>query len=254
VRALPYFRWFTADAKADEKYGAMSDTELGFFHRCLNHSWDNDGLPSDLDELAAVMHATREYVDQVWARVGKCWYADGSRLFNRRQEEERKYAISKSERNAGAARARYVRNANAVQTQSECTANGSQRAYESESVSVKPKEPIPFRERKVEPEMAFNEIADWFEERMQRHPRKNDAMLAQGLLSEIPEAKDRAWRAEFTRVHNLWCDSEMWQWKSGARAPTMAQWITDKGWKYPPGGHEAKPAKPVYFDPRSITG
>lgn len=84
------------------------------------------------------------------------------------------------------------------------------------------------------PDAASSEIGDWFDERMRRHPNKRDAMLAQGLLSEVAGAKDSAWRSEFARVHDLWCDTEMWTWKGGARAPTMAQWITDKGWKYEP--------------------
>lgn len=109
ARDLPYFRWFTARAKADEKYTSMPDRELGFFHRCLNHAWDNDGLPADLDALARAMRCPRRYLDSVWKIVGKCWYKDGDRLRNKTQEEERSHATRKSLQATDAIRTRYGR-------------------------------------------------------------------------------------------------------------------------------------------------
>ncbi len=101
MKELPYFRWFPADAKADENYSAMTDEQLGFYHRCLDHSWLNNGIPANLDELACVMKLSRKQIDKRWERVGKCFEVsarDPDRLFNQRQEEEREEARKASER------------------------------------------------------------------------------------------------------------------------------------------------------------
>jgi uncharacterized protein YdaU (DUF1376 family) len=96
----------------DEKYTAMTDTEVGFFHRCLNTAWVNIGLPADLDSLARVMRVNRSYLDRIWKVVGECWYQEGDRLFNRTQEEERTHATTKSESATKSVRSRYERRTN----------------------------------------------------------------------------------------------------------------------------------------------
>lgn len=130
AKSLPYFRWFTADAESDERYRSMTDAQCGFFHRCLNMSWENEGLPADMDRLASMMRVSRDYLDSVFVR--ECWHEKDGRLYNRRQEEERAHATSNSEkRSASAKQMHSKRRANAEQMQSKCSA----RAYESESVS-----------------------------------------------------------------------------------------------------------------------
>ena len=86
-RELPYFRWYPADAESDEKYSAMTDEELGFFHRCLNKAWKNDGLPADSVRRALVMKTPQEIADRLWRP--ECWVthrSDDTRLANKRQE------------------------------------------------------------------------------------------------------------------------------------------------------------------------
>lgn len=99
MSALPYFRWYPADALGDQKYSAMSDMELGFYHRCLNLAWLNGGLPQDMGELAATMHVTRKYLDKLWPKVGRCFQLNDCvhpKFVNTRQEKERAHAIEKS--------------------------------------------------------------------------------------------------------------------------------------------------------------
>jgi uncharacterized protein YdaU (DUF1376 family) len=126
--ALHYFRWFPKDADTDENYSSMSDTELGFYHRCLNRSWLNNGLPEDPSELARMMRVTPKYLQKVWERVGRCFETRDGRLVNRRQEEERTKAISRSDSATEAVRSRYERT-------NERSTNETLRAYGSGSVS-----------------------------------------------------------------------------------------------------------------------
>lgn len=109
---LPYFRWFPADAQTDQNYSAMTDAELGFFHRCLNQSWINNGIPEDLNELARTMRVKRSYLDKIWTRVGMRFEPSTNypgKLVNPRQESERCYATTKSERASASVRTRYER-------------------------------------------------------------------------------------------------------------------------------------------------
>lgn len=127
-KELPYFRWYPADAETDELYSSLNDLELGFFHRCLNRSWRNTGLPADLDKLARAMKVTRKYLDRVWPMVAKLWYTEGDRVYNRRQEEERTKAIklgdsNRRDGNANARRSACDPNANQTRNEREKNAN-----------------------------------------------------------------------------------------------------------------------------------
>jgi hypothetical protein len=107
----------------------MDDREFGFYMRCLNHSWVNDGLPPLLAELATAIGRSHAYVAKLWPNVGKCFTPDGNgRLRNPRQETDRADAIAKSVKATTAANIKYGRTADAH-------ANGVPRAYGSESES-----------------------------------------------------------------------------------------------------------------------
>lgn len=113
---LPYFRWFPADAETDEEYSAMDDAEVGFYHRCLNKSWINHGLPAVPAELARVLRVSPAYLRKMWERVGRKFEpsSDSGRLVNRRQEEERSKAVRKSEQATESIRTRYGRSTDVV--------------------------------------------------------------------------------------------------------------------------------------------
>lgn len=106
MKDLPYFRWYPADAETDESYASMTDAELGFYHRCLNRSWINDGLPTEPKDLARRMGVTLPYLKKIWATVGSRFDVSPAtgRYVNPRQERERLLVIGKSEKAAFAAR------------------------------------------------------------------------------------------------------------------------------------------------------
>lgn len=131
---LPYFRWFPKDAETDESYAVLSDEELGFFHRCLNRSWMNDGLPADPLERAKVLQRHPKTADRLWIVVGKMFAVNSlGRYINPRQERERLHAKSKSLKASEAVLSRYVRS---TSVGSSVGTNDLPRAYGSGSVSV----------------------------------------------------------------------------------------------------------------------
>jgi len=109
MEKLPYYKMWVADAEVDENFRAMNDTELGFYWRCLNHSWINLGLPLDPGERARALRTSRKAADKHWLRVGRCFAENGDRYFNRRQEKERIRAREKSGKCSDAVRTRYER-------------------------------------------------------------------------------------------------------------------------------------------------
>lgn len=127
MKDLPYFKWYPADAETDANFREMSDAEIGFYVRCLNHSWINGWLPADPKTRARVLHTRLDTANRYWLRVGKCFEPDpqnGEKLYNFRQETERRLASQRSLKASESVKHRYER-----------TTNVSLRAYDSVSVS-----------------------------------------------------------------------------------------------------------------------
>jgi hypothetical protein len=102
----PSFQWYPKDCDSDEAVRLMDDAEFGFYVRCLNHCWLNDGLPASLDDIARLFGRPRKKIDQLWGRVGKCFSLIDGRYRNPKQELQRaaKAAFSQSKREAAEAR------------------------------------------------------------------------------------------------------------------------------------------------------
>lgn len=142
AKLLPYFRWYPADAESDAKYAAMTLSELGLFHRCLNHAWLNDGLSSSVEEMSRELRISEKEIRPLWSRVSKCFVpsAVDDRVRNNRQEEERSHAVSKSSKSSDAANVKHRKHADAVRTHNGRSADvvscAVPRAYGSVSESV----------------------------------------------------------------------------------------------------------------------
>lgn len=97
-------------------------------------------------------------------------------------------------------------------------------------------EPIPVlpdtRAREALVEDVVPDISDTVERIYRRHPKKRNRGLAFQYLAQA--VAGGAQISDIERVHALWCATETWQWKSGAGAPELSQWVLDEGWKYPP--------------------
>jgi uncharacterized protein YdaU (DUF1376 family) len=153
VKGLPYFCWYPADAETDENFRAMTDAEVGFYLRCLNHAWINGGLPTDAGERARAMGRSRAQADRLWNRVSRCFVPDANdpaRLINRRQEEERDRATERSKKGTQSAKARWDRrtyppDANKMPPHRE----GNARASDSDSASGSASDPNPSNEERA---------------------------------------------------------------------------------------------------------
>lgn len=227
----PAFQWYPKDCDTDENVRLMDDAEFGFYVRCLNHAWMNDGIPGDLADLAKILHRPLGRVKAYWSRVGKCFVIDEhGRARNPKQElqrnelrefrESRKRAADArwklSQPDARASNVHMQNDARALHVQ--CSASASASASTSAST-----------------EEAFQKLYS-------RHPerKRRDRTLAEHeyfrAVQERGVPPDR-----IDAVHAAMCDTEAWQWNSGAAkdVPTLAAWLNDRGYEHPPA--EVKP-------------
>lgn len=135
----------------------------------------------------------------------------------------------------------------ANQPQIECVADAQpSRIRISDSESCKTPPPPEVNARKAVEQIRGFDTHDWFEEVYTRHPKKKDRGLAMNYLVEASSSSGFS-REEFDRVHRLWCLE--WAKDKPQFGPTLAQWILDVGWKYPPGVEKngAGPANPAHI-------
>ncbi len=253
---LPYYKMYPADFDADENARRLNDTEAGFFLRCLNHGWNNNGsIPANLKELAECLSKRVTYVQMIWKKVGKCFVPhpeDDSRLVNPRQWKEYIAATAKSAANSEAGKL----GANAKRTLSERSANAFPRAYEYESVSKSSQEvtaeeqqtadasaPVPAaatQENVVSiPEREWRnfDFGSWFDIAWERWKKRrgNQRQLCQQHLAGV--AVNARFLRDFELGLSRWCDYwEVRGWNFCTQ--TLMDWVRDEGWKSNPPNTE----------------
>ncbi len=228
AKLLPYFRWYPADAESDNKYAAMSLAELGLFHRCLNHSWLNDGIAPSVEEMARELRIPEKEIRPLWPRVSRCFVQSPAdeRLRNLRQEEERNAALTKSERNTNAVRTRYERTSNVPTT----VPQHARARAESGSVSV------------FDSESASKIFEERFISAFSRH-RKHRATETKILVSQM--LLDVNWDS-FDAAHIPFC--EFWDRHDWTKCPlTMLEWYRNGMPGPPPEAKNSAKPEPAWM-------
>jgi uncharacterized protein YdaU (DUF1376 family) len=137
---LPWYKTYPADCDSDENFRLMTFGQRGLYWTLLNHAWLNDGLPPAVDDIRDLCRLPQADFNRMWERVSKCFEMIDGRFRNRRQEQERSEARSKSEQSADAARKMHARkpsaHASAERPQDSRRADAVPHAYESVSESA----------------------------------------------------------------------------------------------------------------------
>jgi hypothetical protein len=69
-----------------------------------------------------------------------------------------------------------------------------------------------------------------------RHPKRKDKALVEQAICRLwlrmsdPETE----APEVERVHALWCEVADWRKENGRFAPSLANWLSDEGWRKEP--------------------
>lgn len=244
TKSYPYFRWWVADAETDEAYSSLSDPELGFFHRLLNRAWVNDGLPVDLDTLAASFRVSRKYLDKMWVRVGPLFPEDGAtpaRRRNKRQEAERENCFKKSLAAAKGGSEKATRKSqgikeSALRQQNERSTEGvlpvrARADSDSGSSSLGFQGGAGGNSRAPENGAVESDFADAVERMYALHPKKKDLVL---IPQSLERAGNRLAIAEIEAAHSAWCEHEDWRKENGRYCPSLAKWLDDRGYERMP--------------------
>ncbi len=164
---LPYFKWYPSDAECDENFRAMSDAEIGFYIRCLNHSWINGSIPADPAKRAKVLRTRLDVANRMWESVGKMYSPkeqsrtlsdlsstlDRDHLVNRRQESERESATSRRAKSLFANEVKYSRRSQGVAMESQ-TPPISESESESDITPIIPSAVASGKKKPGKPKMA----------------------------------------------------------------------------------------------------
>jgi hypothetical protein len=234
--SLPYYTMYPKDFDTDKYVRAMEDCQLGLFLRCLNHSWINNGLPSDPDEIRRSFRDTPEAFAQKWPRVEPCFpiAEDGMRR-NPRQEKERakSEALYEQRKTAGknSAEKRSSARSTTVPTpveralereSNEASGSGSYSVVEVVSSGESAERGI---EPSVEPILA--ELDEIYRLAGAPIPEKHKQIAAQLLISISPEKRARV---------PAYCKWALWsgKWPNPAKTKALVNVLRDGDWDVEP--------------------
>lgn len=87
----PAFQFYASDFLGSRRVRTMTLEDRGAYITLLADAWDEDGLPSDLSEVAELLglKAKSSQFKRIWKRVGLAFNLVDGRLRNPRQERER---------------------------------------------------------------------------------------------------------------------------------------------------------------------
>jgi uncharacterized protein YdaU (DUF1376 family) len=121
----PAFQFYPESWFSSSKVQRMSRTERGIYIDLLAYCWLENGLPTDVRKLAELVGQKPDRFGRMWANgpLNECFFERNGRLFNPRQERERKKQRQFSEQKRAAALAGWNRrHADALQDDADCIA------------------------------------------------------------------------------------------------------------------------------------
>ncbi len=84
----PAFQFYPKDFIMDDKVAVMNLEQIGAYIKLLCYCWNNNGLPTDEEELKE-MCGNPENWEKIWKKVGRCFYENNGKLYNKRLDKER---------------------------------------------------------------------------------------------------------------------------------------------------------------------
>lgn len=88
----PAFQWYPEAYFSSSRVQRMSHTERGIYLDLLSYCWLENGLPTSIELLARMLRITPKRFERIWlgGPLHECFHERNGRLFNARQERERK--------------------------------------------------------------------------------------------------------------------------------------------------------------------
>jgi uncharacterized protein YdaU (DUF1376 family) len=112
----PAFQFYPRDFLSSAKVDRMPMTERGAYITLLSRCWLDDGLPTDMSELAAMVRMRPSQFVRMWtnSQLGKCFYEQRGRFQHDRLDRERAVQSAYKRRQTDAANKRWQSHGNAT--------------------------------------------------------------------------------------------------------------------------------------------
>ena len=73
LRALPYYKWFWQDWRANRKAQRMNYIERGLYRELLDECWVEGSIPNDLNILAEICGCPNDVMANAWQVLESCF-------------------------------------------------------------------------------------------------------------------------------------------------------------------------------------
>lgn len=225
----PSFQWYPKDCDTDENVRRMDDREFGFYMRCLNHSWLNDGLPGDLAELARVMNRPAAYVKRLWGRVGRCFDLSDGRYRNPKQEVQRMTVREYQDSRRKGAEARWSKRVHMQCTTNAPTTTDAPEMECSPSPTASPTPP-PIKRK---PENLFDPMPGWLRFASEYPPHRINKFTDVGVWIGVVE--DIQTETVIFEKLPKFKKSAQWTKENGEYVPSASRFIGQRVFETEPG-------------------
>ncbi len=87
--ALPYYKWYWIDYRANRKVQRMSWQARGLYRELLDEFWSEGFLPDSTEQLADICGCDHTTFLLYWSEILPCWEVTDDGLVNPKMEEQR---------------------------------------------------------------------------------------------------------------------------------------------------------------------
>ena len=252
----PYMPFYGRDFYGDLNVMAMNAEQRGVYLHLIWLCWQEGAIPSDVATLAAVTGGfpVAYFQEQVWPKLCDLFKTqEDGKLIHLKVEAIRdgNEAFRKKRSEAGKAgnKVRWEGDRKPIAKPSQSDRKAIAKPSLSSSSSSSSSESNTHCSSGDERGALSLDV--FFEERYSRHPKKRDRVLAQQALSEIAGIETADVQEQFRRGHEAWISTDTYQWMGGANCPTLAEFIVDKTWQYPPDTPAEEPRLQSTMDPET---
>jgi uncharacterized protein YdaU (DUF1376 family) len=220
----PAFQFFPRDFLSSPKVERMAMVERGAYITLLCRCWLDNGLPTDLKELAYYCRMKPVQFERMWAngKIHECFHERGGKFHNERLDVERKKQAVNRQRQSDNAAMRWKKSGNATAmpphesgiARAHAPAADADSSMQS-SVSLKDKKGVPL-------DIAFQHFVAAYPE----NRRKGGFLVQQSYLTQVEKAGGPDVLLAALDNHSA---SE--QWATPAHIPAMDKWLAEERWR-----------------------
>lgn len=220
----PAFQFYPESWFSSSKVQRMSHTERGIYIDLLGYCWLENGLPTDIATLAQMVKLPTVRFARVWqGPLHECFFERGGRLFNARQERERKKQAEhrKDKQKAAVASWESRRNADALQSVVAGDAPAMLSVSISDSVSVSGNT----GKRETALDVLFGEFVKAYPE----CGRHGGALTESAWVHAFDGVANRIDHFNFM-VERLENHVASARWRNPKFIPSIYKWLSEKRW------------------------